>query len=215
MSYGLIENPLIGSIFMSGSESHVVNIVSSSGLQKVPLDQHYESDISLTVSTFALQTADGNIYGTNANNGQLVKYTMPKGDSQVLHTFSIAADGGSAPAQMVYRNGYIYGGVADADQKNNIGSIWKIKPDGTGYTVLHKFVNNGDGYLPVGPLVTDDQGNIYGSTYGSLYKIDNNDNITFLKTPFLINGLAYRGGYLYGDTTDVYGLGMLFKITPD
>jgi len=206
-----ITNPGLGSIFMSQSTPNTLNIVSTGGIHTMLIGSHAESDVGPSFAPdYSIQGPDGTLYGGNLSSGTLVKYDIT-GHTTVLHTFSSASDAGTIPTGLIYRNGYIYGEVSDINSKY-IGSLWKVAVDGSNYTILHQFTNNGDGFMPTGLMIMDDQGNIYGSTYSSLYRIDNNDNITFLTTQFPTFDLVYRGGYLYGSAMDSSGYGFLYKL---
>ena len=199
-SYAEITNPGPGGISISTTESHVINIVSTDGLHKITLGSHFESDLNTQYSLNAsVQAPDGTIYGADWQTGQLIKYDT-NSNPTVVHTFTNSTDGGIYPLNLVYRNGYIYGQVSGRDA-SDIGSLWKVAVDGSNFTTLHKFNNNGDGYIDslINGTTIDPQGNIYGSTNASLYQIDNNDTITFLSTQFPVNGLVYRNNFLYGD----------------
>jgi len=206
-----ITNPGLGSIFMSQSTPNTLNIVSTGGIHTMLIGSHVESDVGPSFAPdYSIQGPDGTLYGGSSSSGTLVKYDIA-GHTTVLHTFSSASDAGTIPTGLIYRNGYIYGEVSDINSKY-IGSLWKVAVDGSNYTILHQFTNNGDGFMPTGLMIMDDQGNIYGSTYSSLYRIDNNDNITFLTTQFPTFDLVYRGGYLYGSAMDSSGYGFLYKL---
>src|SRR5690349_9251014 len=61
-------------------------------------------------------------------------------------------------------NGLFYGSTG-AGGISNMGTVFVIKPDGTGHKVLQHFTGtNGSG--PLGSLVLSTNGNLYGVTYG-------------------------------------------------
>lgn len=64
-------------------------------------------------------------------------------------------------------DGWLYGNARDGG--DGFGSVWRIRPDGTEFTVLHKFQGT-DGDSPIGPLAV--AGNaVYGTTqYGGQYR---------------------------------------------
>jgi uncharacterized repeat protein (TIGR03803 family) len=45
------------------------------------------------------------------------------------------------------------------------GTVFKLKADGTGYTILHSFTGYPDGAKPFASLILDAGGNLYGTTY--------------------------------------------------
>lgn len=71
-------------------------------------------------------------------------------------------------AYLVYgEDGWLYGNARDGG--DGFGTVWRIRPDGTDFTVLHKFKGT-DGDSPIGPLAV--AGNaVYGTTqYGGAYR---------------------------------------------
>jgi uncharacterized repeat protein (TIGR03803 family) len=59
--------------------------------------------------------------------------------------------------------GNLYGETANGANGPQSGSVYKLAPDGT-YTTLYMFHGLGDGALPMGDLVADRHGNLYGTT---------------------------------------------------
>lgn len=58
---------------------------------------------------------------------------------EVIHSFDRDDGNGSAPSgKMVFVNGYLYG-AAEMGGEYNGGVIFKIKPDGSGYEIIHHF----------------------------------------------------------------------------
>jgi uncharacterized repeat protein (TIGR03803 family) len=161
-----------------------------------------------------------------------------------LHTFGGTLSGGGADLSSPYLNppvynstdGYLYG-TAQTGGSAGYGGIYKIKPDGTGYTVLYQFQGGTDGAWPLGQLAIDPSGNgnMYGVTVraayvqgsGAVYVFNaGTDTFTVLYT------LAYDGsqgadpedvifgsdGVLYGSC--LYGLyatngGTVFSLNTD
>ncbi|MEN9391526.1 MAG: hypothetical protein RL017_824 [Pseudomonadota bacterium] len=211
LTHAEIIHPSLGGVFMSHNQPNTLNIVSTSGLATVVLGSHSESDSKTTFApNYSVQIPGGSFYGGDPNTGNLVKYDAA-GHTKILHTFTRANDAGTIPTGLIYRNGYIYGEVADINSAY-LGSLWKIALDGSHFTILHKFTNTGDGYNPTGLMTMDDQGNIYGTASASIYRIDNSDHLTILSTQFASIDLAYRNGYLYGSGIDGSGYGFLYKI---
>jgi uncharacterized repeat protein (TIGR03803 family) len=74
-----------------------------------------------------------------------------------------------------------YGGLyQNCDNELGGGAIYKVDPSGK-TTTLHAFNNGLDSCFPSSPLVLDNAGNLYGTTYGnSVFKIDSAGNLTTL-----------------------------------
>jgi uncharacterized repeat protein (TIGR03803 family) len=170
------------------------------------------------------------------------------GNLTVLHDFSGPPDG-AVPSGYLIRDaaGNLYGGAGggsgpcyylDMHQHRHYfgcGTIFKIDTAGQ-ETVFYNFRSIPDGRDPVGDLVADSAGNLYGATFigggtacgdqrgcGTVFKLDTAGHETVLHTfagtdgnyPFA--GLALdSNGNLYGTTYagGTYNLGVVFEITP-
>src|SRR5258706_8461199 len=70
------------------------------------------------------------------------------------------------PAAAVIADGLgnLYGTTV-AGGFSNAGTVFKVKTDGTGFTLLHAFAAGpSDGENPRAPLILDGSGNLYGTT---------------------------------------------------
>jgi uncharacterized repeat protein (TIGR03803 family) len=111
----------------------------------------------------------GSLYGTtggSANNGTIFK-TSPRGQESVLHVFTGTAGDGAQPYGGVIadKSGNLYGATS-AGGTNGLGIVFKLAPNGV-ETILHTFQGiccGSDGSFPYTSLVTDKQGNMYGTT---------------------------------------------------
>jgi uncharacterized repeat protein (TIGR03803 family) len=125
---------------------------------------------------------EGNLYGTTGsggtyNFGTVFKLT-PTGDETVLYSFGGQAGDGNGPESrlIVDKQGNLYGSTVIGGTYN-FGTVFKLTPTGV-ETVLHSFGQYGDGKGPIWDLVSDKQGNIYGTTsqggaagYGTVFKL--------------------------------------------
>lgn len=142
---------------------------------------------------------------------------------------------GSMPFGSLISDGTFLYGMTAVGGTNNLGTIFKIMPDGTGYTKLLDFAGTANGNIPMGSLISDGTF-LYGMTQeggtnslGTVFKIKHDGTgyfklLDFAGTP---DGSSPRGSlvsdgtFLYGMTlgggtgscTDGYGT--LFKIKPD
>jgi uncharacterized repeat protein (TIGR03803 family) len=123
----------------------------------------------------------GNLKGTTLEGGSAGIGTVFKlsatGQEKVLYTFSQPADGeGDYGRLLLDTKGNLYG-TTTYGGTDGVGLVFEISPDGT-ETVLHNFVESTDGGIPVGGLVMDSQGNLYGTAQvggahgvGTVFKI--------------------------------------------
>jgi len=127
--------------------------------------------------------ASGNVYGTagigggNLDQGPdtgcgVVFQITPSGSYKILHAFKGGSEG-AFPQGSVVRDaaGNLYGtttsgGVMDCSTlKTGCGTIYRLAPDGT-IAVLYAFKGGLDGGTPLGQLLRDGSGNLYGTTAG-------------------------------------------------
>ena len=185
-------------------------------------------------------------YGSLYSDGTfLYGMTSIGGTSGLGTVFKIKSDGsgfvklldfagttnGSNPYGALISDGTFLYGMTVNGGANNFGTIFKIKPDGTGYVKLLDFAGTANGSNPWGSLITDGTF-LYGTTFGggsnsmgTVFKImpDGTGFVKLFDFAGLSNGrnprgdLFFDGNYLYGMTsvggTDNFGT--LFKILPN
>jgi uncharacterized repeat protein (TIGR03803 family) len=117
---------------------------------------------------------DHNFYGTanrggGSNAGTIFRVT-PDGAFTLLHSFGGASDGFSPRAKMLVANdGYLWG-TTNSGGNGNGGTVFKIKPDGSNFTVVYAFCPNSHcpvGNNPEAGLIQAPDGNFYGTTAGN------------------------------------------------
>jgi uncharacterized repeat protein (TIGR03803 family) len=115
-----------------------------------------------------VRDGDGNLYGTTIYGGQAGGYgTVFKisaaGKLTLLHSFSGNPDGVNPYGALVQdRSGNLYGTTFHGGT-NGYGTVFKVTKAGK-LTVLHSFNYAPDGANPIGGLILDKQGNLYGTT---------------------------------------------------
>jgi len=138
----------------------------------------------------------GNLYGVasgggSSNNGTVYELMPGKNGSWTEKTLtSFNGKLGSTPVTPVVfdSKGNLYG-ATKLGGTNGVGVVYELSPSSSGkwtLTVLHNFGGSGDGAYPVGDIVIDSAGNIFGTT---------------------------EGGGAYGDGTEIQG-GTVFKVSP-
>ena len=116
---------------------------------------------------------DRAMYGTTESGGGYTNGTVFKLNTDgtgytVLHSFTgIGGDGANPFAGLVLgSDGALYGTTGQGGT-NGLGTVFKLNTDGTGYTGLYRFTDNGgDGAYPGGRLVQGNDGSLYGTTSG-------------------------------------------------
>jgi len=132
----------------------------------------------------------GNLYGTAGGGtyGRGVVYQLspsPQGEwtETVLHDFGNGEDGMGPLGQLIFDNaGNLYG-VTGLGGKHRGGTVFKLTPGPNGWaeTILYNFwarIGGPGGYPPIGGVVMDTAGNVYGVTefggaygYGAVYEL--------------------------------------------
>jgi uncharacterized repeat protein (TIGR03803 family) len=116
-------------------------------------------------------------YGGVNDFGTIFKINTDGTGFQVLFNFSGTNDGKKPYGTLVSDGTFLYGmtrlgGISDS------GVIFKIKPDGTGFSKIHEFGSAFDGRYPFGGLLLDSGTFLYGMTElggvnsrGTIFKI--------------------------------------------
>jgi uncharacterized repeat protein (TIGR03803 family) len=196
-----------------------------------------------------VRDAEGNLYGTASAGGAgncivgcgTVFRLSPKGKLTVLHSFGGGGSDGATPYSGLTLDeaGNLYGtasagGGGSCD--GGCGVVFELAPDGT-ETVLHSFSGDKDGALPIGRLMRDSDGSLFGVASagadnacdrgcGVVFKLASDETFSVLHA---FKGGATDGAYpagvtmdrrgnLFGATTgggngcDGYGCGTIFEI---
>lgn len=183
-------------------------------------------------------TSDGTyLYGTTylggsgSGFGNLFKIKMDGTGFDTVMTFRGVWNGRHPAYGTPYYDGtYLYGMTSEGGV-NDVGVIYKVKPDGTGFMKLMDFAGVVNGGGPFGSLISDGT-YLYGMTYGggtndygTIFRImtDGTNYQKLLDFNGTLNG-RYPYGSLWSDGTFLYGMtfnggtsnmGCVFKIKPD
>lgn len=206
--------------------------------------QHPGELILGSCPTFGEITFDAaeNIYGTVSCCHGAVYELSPGGTPTALYYFSGGSDGSGPVSGVTFDHaGNLYG-TTEYGGASGCGTVYELSPNGSGWTekVLYSFhCGATDGQFPIGGLIFDATGNLYGTTNfggagagGTVFELSpsGGGNWTF----HLLYSLVYSGTLdfqLYGPTGtlamdssgSLYGtalldgtsaLGVVFKLTP-
>lgn len=171
--------------------------------------------------------------------GVVYKLTPSNGSwtESVLYSFKGGSDGGNPYSGVILDQAGSFYGTTYLDGLSNFGTVFQLTC-GAGRctnTVLHSFTNGGDGGSPIGGLISDQSGNLYGvgsdggtGGAGTVFELSpSGDSWTFT---VLYNFTSPLGGQcgpraglfidpvgnLYGTTycDGAYGYGNVFELSP-
>ncbi|MFO1433737.1 MAG: choice-of-anchor tandem repeat GloVer-containing protein [Candidatus Competibacteraceae bacterium] len=168
-------------------------------------------------SAGVIQDSAGNLYGTTTQGGPARSGTVyrlaPDGSSfTVLHAFDSGSGGGLPYAGLIQDSaGNLYGTTAQGGI-TGAGTVYRLAPDGSSFTVLHTFDSSSDGGFPYAGVIQDSAGNLYGTTTqggptgaGTVYRLTPDGTFTVLHAFNMeTDGMPYTGvtlgrdGNLYG-----------------
>jgi uncharacterized repeat protein (TIGR03803 family) len=182
----------------------------------------------------------GNIYGTTSLGGSFGNGTVFEQKKSgrtwtesVIYSFTGGNDGTNPPAGVTLdANGNLYG-TTSMGGANGGGVVYELSPSGAGWkqTVLYTFLGQSDGQNPVGGVVLDAAGNLYGTTFdgganggGTLYELSPTGTGWKFAVLYSFTGgyggpynkLTLANGNIYGftNTEGANGFGMVFMLTP-
>jgi uncharacterized repeat protein (TIGR03803 family) len=187
-----------------------------------------------------VRDSKGNFYGTSEYGGAncwvpggcgTVFKIDASGNESIFYTFTGGADGASPSDTLaIDSQGNLYGtaggGASGCDENHGCGVVFRLTPAGK-FTLLYAFTDTPDGSYPIGGVIRDSKGNLYGTTsaggtdgLGIVFKLDTTGHETILHSfagadgavP-ITNLLLDSKGNLYGTThTGGVAFGVVYKI---
>ena len=175
----------------------------------------------------------GNLYGTTPfgghNGAGTVFKVTPQGVESIIHGYK-GNDGGNPSSDLMMDElGMLYG-TTKTGGSGGSGTVFRMATDGT-QTVLYSF--NAAGGYPLGGVIADGAGNLYGTltyslggvykltpdgTFSTLYAFDGGKGGSDPRTTLATDGL----GFLYGVASEggshkradcvTYGCGTVFRV---
>jgi len=164
------------------------------------------------------------------------------GDTETtLHNFTGGTDGSNPLGDLLYdsSSGFVIGttnkGGGSAACTQGCGTVFAIRPDGTGYRIIYHFLGGSDGANPQAGLLMDASGNLYGTTYnggahnlGTVFKLTPTGGGHFSESVLfsfaggaggshpLSRLVRDSSGNLYGTTfaAGAHGKGIVFRLAP-
>jgi len=205
----------------------------------------FTDDPDGNLPTGVIVDAAGNLYGTTTYGGAInqtgaVYELSPNANGgwteTILHSFGSTGDG-EYPRSELFRDaaGNLFGTTSNGGTYNS-GTVFKLSPSAGGAwteSVIYSFGAPGDGAGPDARLISDAEGNLYGTTaggagYGTVFELSpSGSGYTEKIIHFFLNASSGQypvapvvfdsAGNLYGTTQlgGAYSYGTVFKLTPN
>ncbi len=171
-------------------------------------------------------------WGGSGGGGTIFKIKTDGTGFALLHSFAGAAADGADPAGSLIAIGSTLYGMTSDGGTNDLGTIFRIKTNGTGFALLHSFAGAAGGEWPNGSLIAIGS-TLYGMTeeggtydYGTIFEIKTDGTGFALLHSFQggatdgiypFGSLKAIGSTLYGMTSEggTDDLGTIFEIKTD
>ena len=187
-----------------------------------------------------VEDSAGNLYGTVPYGGDTLNYwgavfkVDTNGDYSLVYNFN-GPNGASPYAPVTLdKAGNLYGTTVGFSPVGDAsGLVFKVDPNGN-ESVLYRFTGGADGASPMGGVIRDEAGNLYGTTQaggaynaGVVFKLSRAGRFTVLHSfagapsdgayPAYTNLLMDCQRNLYGvaQLGGAYGRGVLYKLSKD
>jgi len=181
---------------------------------------------------YGLNTYGGSTSGWNGK-GTAFRINADGTGFQVVHTFAGGANDGIGPHGSFMQSGSTLYATTLVGGSRNLGTLFKINPDGTGFQLLHHFAGGGsEGSRPYNVTLVQSGSTFYGLTMnggsrdmGTIFRMDADGTGFGLLHSFLggregqkpFGSLILSGSVLYGMTSDenTGTDGTIFRINTD
>ena len=232
-----------GTVFRLAPSPNACKTALCPWIETLPYQFTGGKDGAFPVSAVAFDQA-GNLYATTAGDGggncyggcgtiYELKPSNGGWSGAVVHTFQGPPKDGAGPNSMIFDDAGDILGTTLAGGAYDEGTIFELIPSGSGWTekVLYSFQHAGDGSQPDGAMISDEVGNLYGTTSdsewntgGTVFEMSPANGGWTLATIYNFSGnggpraslTLDAAGDLYGTTyaDGAYGHGSVFKLTP-
>ena len=186
-----------------------------------------------------LAQANGLLFGSTSSggtsgNGTIFSFDAGSSKLTTLYSFNGGTGSGGSPNNVIVSGNKIYG-VAQVGGTNNVGMIYSIGTNGSGFTPLYSFGGNPDGRYPAAGLAVGN-GVLFGTAFGggvgsgasaggtvfkintnglgyaTLHSFTNNPDGSQPQGEVIVNGNTLYGTTTYGGT---YNYGTIYSMNTD
>lgn len=188
-----------------------------------------------------IESNDGKLYGVAQSGGvfgagTIFRLNKNGSEMEAIHHFESNGNTGRTPLYQLFESadGKLYGITifGGSTAANEDGTLFRLDKDGNNFEILKLFnaIENG---IPSGPLVSNDDGYLYGTTtsgginkVGTIYRISMSNGAFETILDFdVVNGISPQGKLLPSPVSDwIYGVarrggandeGLVFRLMPD
>jgi uncharacterized repeat protein (TIGR03803 family) len=198
---------------------------------------HFKNSTGGHTTAAVTQGPDGALYGTTVHGGSFLYGTIFKVNTDgraytVLRHLDGATTGAYSQSRLlVGADGALYGTASEGGAFAG-GTIFKLNPDGTGFTVLKSLDSPAEGVFPYAGLIQTDDGKLYGTAlfggtydWGTVFEInpDGTDYRILKRFDYATTGAVLYAGLMKGPDGALYGaaayggddeFGTLFRLLP-
>jgi uncharacterized repeat protein (TIGR03803 family) len=212
---GVILDPQ-GNLYGSTSFGSLYKI-SSAGAYSVTYDFSCGTTTGAAPTGTLLRDTVGNLYGNNGpscgNNGSVFEFDAA-GNETTFYTFSASVDAPFADNLIEDAEDNLYGTTYLGS--GNYGQVFKVDAAGS-FTAIYTFDVYSNGAYPVGGVLSDALGNLYGAASdggayggGAIFKIDTAGNESVLYSlSSVADGSTPNGGLMMDAQGNLYGTAFL------
>jgi uncharacterized repeat protein (TIGR03803 family) len=164
-----------------------------------------------------IRDQSGNLYGTTssggaANDGTIFELAKGSGTITTLASFNGANGAAPSTALLMDPSGNLFG-TTQLGGSANAGTVFELAQGSQTITMLASFNGTTDGSFPLGALITDQSGNLYGTTSGvgtssdgTIFELARGSNtVTTLATFNGTNGANPYDGLVMDQNNNLYG----------
>jgi uncharacterized repeat protein (TIGR03803 family) len=185
-----------------------------------------------------IQGTDGRLYGTTSSggvtgHGNAFAINTDGTGFNTLYSFSNGPDGGDPQSSLIQGTDSRLYGTTSSGGSAGSGTVFALKSNGTGFTVLYSFTGQTDGANPDGSLLQGADGRLYGTasagganSAGTVFAL-NSDGTGFTRLYSFTgqtDGASPDSGLIQGTDRRLYGttvkggaknLGTVFAVNSD
>jgi uncharacterized repeat protein (TIGR03803 family) len=179
----------------------------------------------------------GLFYGTSegggsTNAGAIFSLQANGLDAQLLFSFGVGSNTARSPnGLLAAADGFLYGSTAQGGNLTG-GTIFRISPNGSNYSVLRHLGATGEPRIPRSGLISDSAGWLYGTSFGggtggrgTVYRLHKDTaELVVLRSLSVADGYQPQCDLVLAGDNNLYGttglggpqsLGVVFRIQPD